>query len=86
MGRLTTAIVACLLVPAAVSAQARIEKNVIYGMYSGLALLMDVHRPETPNGAGIIFVAGRPNGTPHPELPNALDEMVRWLNQYLKGN
>ena len=58
MGRLTTAIFACLLVPAAVSAQARIEKNVIYGMYSGLALLMDVHRPETPNGLGIIFVPG----------------------------
>lgn len=24
-------------------------------------------------------------GKPHPALPNALDEMVRWLNQYLKG-
>lgn len=23
----------------------RIEKNVVYGMYSGLALLMDVHYP-----------------------------------------
>ena len=58
MGRLTTAIFVCLLVPAAVSAQTRIEKNVIYGMYSGLALLMDVHRPDTPNGLGIIYVSG----------------------------
>ena len=58
MGRLTTAIFVCLLVPAAVSAQTRVEKNVIYGMYSGLALLMDVHRPETPNGLGIIYVSG----------------------------
>ena len=58
MGRLTTAIFVCLLVPAAVSAQTRIEKNVIYGMYSGLALLMDVHRPETTNGLGIIYVSG----------------------------
>ena len=40
------------------SAQSRVEKNVIYGMYSGLALLMDVHRPETPNGYGVVFVSG----------------------------
>ena len=24
-----------------------VERNVIYGMYSGFALLMDVHRPAT---------------------------------------
>jgi len=35
-----------------------VERNVIYGMYSGFALLMDVHRPVTSNGYGIIFVAG----------------------------
>src|SRR5829696_8317823 len=40
------------------TAQPRVEKNVIYGMYSGLALLMDVHRPEKPNGYGVIFVSG----------------------------
>ena len=34
------------------------EANVIYGMYSGLALLMDVYHPRTPNGYGILFVAG----------------------------
>lgn len=39
-------------------AQARVEKNVVYGMYSGLALLMDVHRPEKPNGYGVVFVSG----------------------------
>jgi acetyl esterase/lipase len=27
-------------------------------MYSGLALLMDIHQPEKPNGYGVIFVAG----------------------------
>ena len=38
-------------------------------------------------GHGATFVIdGRPNGKPHPALPDALDEMVRWLNQYLKGN
>ena len=40
------------------TAQSRVEKNVIYGMYSGLALLMDVHRPEAPNGYGVVFVSG----------------------------
>ena len=35
-----------------------VERNVIYGMYSGFALLMDVHRPMRPNGYGIVFVAG----------------------------
>lgn len=25
----------------------RVESNVVYGMYSGLALLMDVHYPES---------------------------------------
>jgi acetyl esterase/lipase len=44
--------------PAPTSAQARFEKNVIVGMYSGLALVMDVHYPEDPNGYGIVHVAG----------------------------
>ena len=36
-------------------------------------------------GHGAAFpIDGTPNGKPHPALPNAL-EMVRWLNQYLKG-
>ena len=34
------------------------EPNVIYGMYSGAALLMDVYRPATPNGYGVIFISG----------------------------
>lgn len=39
-------------------AQTRVEKNVIYGMYSGTALLMDVHYPAKPNGFGIVQIAG----------------------------
>jgi acetyl esterase/lipase len=35
-----------------------VDSNVIYGMYSGLALLLDVHRPERPNGYGIVHIAG----------------------------
>src|SRR5688572_1307730 len=37
---------------------ARVEPNVIYGMHSGLALLLDVHTPATPNGYGVIFISG----------------------------
>jgi hypothetical protein len=32
--------------------------NVVYGMYSGLALLMDVHYPDKPNRYGIVFIPG----------------------------
>ena len=39
-------------------AQARVDNNVVYGMYSGLGLLMDVYRPAQPNGIGIIAVQG----------------------------
>lgn len=35
-----------------------VERNVVYGMVSGLALLMDVYRPDTPNGYGVVYVNG----------------------------
>ena len=50
-------------VPGAV-AERRVEQNVVYGMFSGLALLMDVHYPGTPNGYGIIFIPGSGWGAP----------------------
>ena len=34
------------------------ERDVVYGMFSGLALLMDVHRPDRPNGLGIVAIIG----------------------------
>jgi hypothetical protein len=40
------------------SGQVRVEKNVVFGMYSGLALLMDVHRPAQPNGYALIVIPG----------------------------
>ena len=40
------------------TAEQRIERNVVFGMYSGLALLMDVYYPENPNGYGIVFISG----------------------------
>ena len=29
---------------------AKVDRNVVFGMYSGLALLMDIYYPENPNG------------------------------------
>lgn len=35
-----------------------VERNVVYGMYSGLALLMDVYHPQKSNGHGILYING----------------------------
>ena len=53
----------CLL-PSAAFAQARVEKNVVVGMVSGLALVMNVHHPERANGYGIVHIAGSGWGRP----------------------
>ena len=37
---------------------AKVDRNVVFGMYSGLALLMDIYYPENPNGYGIIHISG----------------------------
>jgi acetyl esterase/lipase len=55
---LIVAVVVLLTFPNAGSAQARVERDVIYGMYSGLALLMDVYRPSKSNGFAIIAIQG----------------------------
>src|SRR5690348_12234675 len=50
---LATAFLPCLLL-----AQPS-ESNVIFGTYSGLALLMDVYKPSAgPNGYGVVVVPG----------------------------
>jgi acetyl esterase/lipase len=36
----------------------KVDRNVVFGMYSGLALLMDVYYPHNPNGLGIIHISG----------------------------
>lgn len=36
----------------------RVERNVPFGMVSGGALLMDVYRPDQPNGIGILHITG----------------------------
>jgi acetyl esterase/lipase len=51
---------ATLSVPlrAATPSQPIVDRNVVFGMYSGLALVMDVYRPAKPNGAGIVAIQG----------------------------
>ncbi len=49
---------AALVLSKPVSAEVRVESNVVFGMYSGLALLMDVYYPEDSNGYGIVFISG----------------------------
>jgi acetyl esterase/lipase len=41
-----------------VAAQPAVEKNVVYGMYSGTALLMDVYRPANSNHRAVIAIMG----------------------------
>ena len=55
---LLLALAALAVFSASAVGQARVEKNVVVGMYSGLALVMDVHYPENPNGYGIVHIAG----------------------------
>ena len=47
----------------------RVESNVIYAMYSGLALLLDVYHPEEPNGYGSVHISG--SGWSAPLSPDA---------------
>ena len=35
-----------------------VDRNVVFGMYSGLTLVIDVHRPAKPDGAAIIAIQG----------------------------
>jgi acetyl esterase/lipase len=43
---------------AAQAPEGDIERNVVYGMVGGAALLMDVHRPSEPNGVGLVWIWG----------------------------
>ena len=52
------ALATLIFVPITAEGQARVEKNVLVGMHSGLALVMDVHHSENPNGYGIVHISG----------------------------
>ncbi|HUQ92571.1 MAG TPA: alpha/beta hydrolase [Bryobacteraceae bacterium] len=55
---MNTNLVSILLAATAFAAEPSVQSNVVYGMYSGAALLLDVHRPANPNGFGIVYVSG----------------------------
>ena len=40
------------------AAESSVETNVVFATYSGLALLMDVYKPATSNGLGIVVING----------------------------
>ncbi len=44
--------------PKGAPAETGIERNAVFGMVSGGALLMDVYRPENPNGYAIVHITG----------------------------
>ena len=44
--------------PATADTPFTVDRNVAYGMYSGLGLMMDVYYPAEPNGYGVVFISG----------------------------
>jgi acetyl esterase/lipase len=65
MMRRLVSLITCVSLLSAANANAaakpsspRIDTNVVYGMYSGLALLLDVYHPAKPNGFGVVFISG----------------------------
>ena len=58
MRHLACALALAVSLGSVASAQSRVEKNIVYANHSGLALLMDVHRPATPNGVGLVLIPG----------------------------
>src|SRR5258708_20502151 len=65
---------------------AKVDPNVIYGMYSGLAMVMDVYHPAQPNGYAVVFVHGG-HWRMSPELGSApftdggsLFQLIQFIN------
>jgi acetyl esterase/lipase len=56
--RLLTFLLWLLSAPLLAAPQAGVEKNIVYGMQSGAALLLDVYTPAQQNGAGVVFIPG----------------------------
>ena len=73
---------------ARVGAQTHVEKLVIYGMYSGLALLMDVHHPDAPKGLAILYVPGSAWQAPLGYGASSLKDSnytPEWLEAFVRG-
>ena len=69
-------------------AQSRVDRNVVYGMYSGLALLLDVHHADTPKGLGVMYVPGSAWQAPLGYGASGLKDSnytPAWLDALLRG-
>lgn len=80
----TLLIAGMVLAPVPGTAQARVQEDVVYGMYSGLALLMDVHYPAEPNGLGVLYISGSGFHAPlgfdaRPLKSNRIERLARLL-------
>src|ERR1700722_14247182 len=68
---------------------ARVDRNVVYGMYSGLALLMDVYHPQKPNGYGAILILGSAWASPLDygarQLKNSFQELSPFVEPLMKA-
>jgi dipeptidyl aminopeptidase/acylaminoacyl peptidase len=59
VARLFMTLVCVISMVTCATAADAIDRNVVYGMYSGTALLVDVHHPTAaPNGRGLIVIIG----------------------------
>lgn len=65
-------------------AEGRIESNVVFGMYSSPALLMDIHFPAKPNRYGIIDIHGSAFRRPLSYDAPPLKDTSRHLNEFVK--
>lgn len=52
----TITVIAVQILSAQESRTVKVDTDMIYGYKNGMALTMDVYKPEVPNGAAIIFV------------------------------
>lgn len=52
----TITVIAVQILSAQESRTVKVDTDMIYGYKDGMALTMDVYKPEVPNGAAIIFV------------------------------
>lgn len=75
------------LLPGAALGAPPSQRNLVYGMQDGAALLLDVHQPLRPLGRGLVFIAGsgwtRPYGYAAPPLKESpqLDRLLpAWLD------
>jgi acetyl esterase/lipase len=58
MSRLIALLIGSMALAVPANAQTKTEQNIVYGMYSGLALLMDAHLPAKSNGRAVVCIPG----------------------------